>query len=263
MTSVSKKQTYVKPPERRKNCGQWTAFLELEGGDLRFGPLYCESWNCPACRGVKIQKLLDRLDEVEIVQYIEIEFPHRLADVKPILGIWLKAVKRDFREFEYMLVTRSETERTRVGLFLSSGSLPTKWVEESFLFQGLEARADSETLYRREGRRDKLVGLLDAWSPEDQFIHRISHSRKFFDTPPVAAPKDPRRASFVSRTPVAYWLGLCDRLGLPVSEHRPNVFLISRSVIGDRGVTPLMILFPDRAPPGMSSTQAKQADCRT
>ena len=263
MTSVSKKPAYVKPPQRRGNCAKWTCSIERKDASVIISPMYCESWRCPVCGAIKLSKLIDKLVEVELVQYVEITLPHRYTTMRRELASWLKLVKRQSTRFEYLMIVSSQRDRTRIGLFLESGTLPRKWVEESFATYGLTAVADTETLYRREGRKDKLTALLNVGADQDTIIHRVSHSRKLYVKAAPGPPADPKARVMVSRVPLHEFLDYVEKMGLPTVQLLPDVFLISASCIGDRGLKPFDVLFPGRAPPGMSSTQAKQADCRT
>ena len=247
MSTVTEKNTYVKPPQRRGNCGKWTITQERPDGSVCISPLYCEGWNCPVCRPIKIAKLVEKMTEVDLVQYIEIVLPHRYAEVRRVLSAWLKLVKRQSRGFSYFLVVRAQFSRTRIGLFLTSGTLPRKWVEESFATYGLTAEADTETLYRREGRRDKLTALLDVGTGEDTFIHRVSHSRKFYTKVQPAGPSGPKARTMVSLIPLSQFLDYVTERGLPLIRLLPDVYQVPASAIGDRGVKPFDLLFPDLA----------------
>ena len=226
MVIETQKITYVKPPSRRANCGLWTWFQHHEEGGYTFGPLFCESWNCPACRQVKIDKLVARLAQVEVVQYHEIFFPHRRAEVLPALRRWLKAEKRRAGKFDYFLVIRAERHTTTVGLFLSSGSIPPRQVQEHFVREGFTAIVEGETLYRPEGRRDKLVSLLSRWDTQDQFIHRVSHSRGFFGADPSPLNQAQKGEIFVSRVPLGWWLSYFSERHLNVEKIGENVFQV-------------------------------------
>lgn len=256
MVTITKNPAFVKPTERKENCGRWTWINPSPGKSPSFGPLWCESWNCPACRRVKIEKLLERLCQVEIVQYVEIFFAHRAGDVRPALKSWVKAVKRASPKFEYFMASRSDRQSTTVGLFLSSGTLPAKWIEESFAFYGLTARADTSTLYRPEGRRDKLDALLNVWQNEDTFIHRVSHSRRFYG--PRAPKGEPvqKEKLLVSRLPIGYWLQYFSDRGIPVFDKGSDQFVIPRELLSDEQTHLLRELFAGLAPPGTSSTPA-------
>lgn len=180
MGNITKKSHYVKPSERRANCGRFTIVTELEDHDMKLQRMYCKSWNCPACREVKIRKFTDSLNGVEIVQYIELEIPKPLQEIKREIDVFLKRLRRGFTSFEYLLVGRNGTSECSIGLFLRSGSVPGREIRQIWSELGLEVNVESELLTRPEGKADKLRAMLDTWSTEDTCIHRLRHSRGFW-----------------------------------------------------------------------------------
>jgi len=245
---VQNKRAGVNPRERRENCGNWTWIQGAEGGNARFGPLFCESWNCPACRQVKLSKLVEKLNGAEIVQYHEIELPHRWGDVKLQMDRVLKRWRRVHGRLEYFIAIRTRRHSTTLGLFLSSGTLPERAVVEAFALDGLRAESTSETLYRPEGRRDKLTALLDTWSDSTQFIHRVRHSRQFFAARTASPPPADKAPMIVSRCPLSYWLRMFDRAGCAVTQLGPDSYVAEG---GSRLIAAL-------SPPGDRSAESAQ-----
>lgn len=221
---VQSKQQSVNSRERRENCGTMTWIQGAEDGNARFGPLFCESWNCPACRQVKIHRLIEKLNEADVCQYHEIELPHRWSEVKTSWDRILKRWGRAYGKVEYFVAIRSRRHNCTVGLFLASGTIPERVVVEAFGVEGYKAQDTSETLYRPEGRREKLVSLLDTWSDSTQFIHRVRHSRFFFVSRTATPPSPGNHPVIVSRAPLDHWMRMFERYGCSVTQSGPDCY---------------------------------------
>jgi len=253
----TQKTAYVKPPQRRGHCGKWTITQERPDGSVCISPLYCESLNCPACRLVKLAKLAEKLGAVDVTQYIDITFAHRYAEVKREIGLWLRFVKRQYTRFEYLMVIGSRPHVTRIAVFFASGFMPQKWIEESLASFGLEASADTKALYNIADKGAWIAKLVNEWAADDTFIHRVSHSRKFYVKAQPSGPPGPKARMMVNRIPLAEFLEWVTGKGFPIVQLLPDVYLIPASVIGDRGVKPFDLLFPGLAPPGTSNKRAR------
>lgn len=226
MESVTKKTRYVNPPLRKGNCGKWTMVLEKTDHSIDLTRLYCQSWNCPICREVKIGRLVQDLKALVIVSYIEIHVPLSVLALRPVLDKVLKTLKRKCPELEYLMAVRASEDGCDLGLFQSQRSFHPKTIREIWRTYGVEVEVEHETLYRENGSGDRIRELLQPWADDSSTFHRIRVTRGFWSNGSKAVKDTNVTRAWVSPLTIEALGDYFESLGCHVLRLSPDHFLV-------------------------------------
>lgn len=182
-------------------CGKSSLTVTTPENDEHLIRYRCHSWNCEWCRGRRIEDLVERIHDVDVSQYIEIESNCDYQTFRAAWSKWTKLVKRQRKHFTYLLVLRGYNWGLQAGLFICGKPLPASAVARDLARYGVQARIHDETLYRPGAKEERLVRILDQFTNEHSYIHRVRGSRDFFTHPRQLPERQPGTRVTVSPVP--------------------------------------------------------------